>query len=143
MITHTWDGLEVAAEPPFGCTVVVHRAGLVLLLHRARAGPDFEGDWAWTAPAGSRQPGESIGHCAERELAEEAGLSGLPIEDLAIGEADWPVYAVEAPESAVVDLVDPEHDRFEWVTPAEALRRVRPERVRASLEAAVRHLRIY
>ena len=68
-MTHTWDGLEIAAEEPRGSTVVVRRPATdagrpcdhdddpvtveLLLLHRNAKGPDFEGDWAWTGPAGS------------------------------------------------------------------------------------------
>lgn len=57
----TWDGLPVAPEPPHGACVVVRRAaGEYLVLHRAHLGRDFAGDWAWTPPAGSRQPGEPV-----------------------------------------------------------------------------------
>ena len=32
-----------------------------LLLHRvAPGGPDYEGEWAWTPPAGARQPREDL-----------------------------------------------------------------------------------
>jgi 8-oxo-dGTP pyrophosphatase MutT (NUDIX family) len=40
-----------------------------LLLHRAHHGPDFAGDWAWTFPAGCRQPGERVYLSVLRELA--------------------------------------------------------------------------
>ena len=95
----TWDGLPVSAERPHGVTVVVYRwteQGLqVLLLHRAHRGPDYEGDWAWTPPAGARLPGEPVEACARRELREEAGLV-LDVRPTACGTADWAVYVAEA-----------------------------------------------
>ena len=74
----TWDGQPIADDPPHGVTIVVHRRGAVgyevLVLHRARHGPDYVGDWAWTPPAGCRLPSEDVDVCARRELYEEAGL---------------------------------------------------------------------
>src|SRR4051794_11769779 len=80
----TWDGKPIAAEDPRGCAVLVRRrlaAGELqtLLLHRAHNGPEYEGDWAWTAPAGARFPGEPVLAAASRELAEEAGIVGVPL----------------------------------------------------------------
>jgi 8-oxo-dGTP diphosphatase len=51
---------------------VVLRAGRVLLLRRAIE-PDLG---AWDIPGGFCEPGEHPMHAAERELAEEAGLTG-------------------------------------------------------------------
>ena len=47
----TWDGLPVAADPPYGASVLVWRRDAGgerqwLLLHRAHGGPDYAGDWA-------------------------------------------------------------------------------------------------
>ncbi len=130
----TWDGLEIAADEPIGSTVVVRRAargGLELLtLRRAARGPLFEGDWAWTCPAGCRQPGEAVYPGALRELAEEAGIeSAAPwAVDLS---ARWAVFALDVAEDAVIGLVDPEHDRYEWLAVAEAARRILPDSVAA------------
>jgi RimJ/RimL family protein N-acetyltransferase len=133
----TWDGLEVAAEDPRGSTVVVRRPAVggfeYLLLHRAQRGADFDGDWAWTAPAGARQPGEVVYAAALRELAEEAGITGvepLPV-DLSRrqpwdGAGTWAVFVVDVPAETRVDLVDPEHDRYQWLTADEAAARVLP-----------------
>jgi hypothetical protein len=49
--TSTWDGLPVAADPPYGASVLVGRRDAGgerewLLLHRAHGGPDYAGDWA-------------------------------------------------------------------------------------------------
>ncbi|MFC0628365.1 NUDIX domain-containing protein [Kribbella deserti] len=129
MTDRTWDGLEIASDNPRGTTVVVRRPGgdgyEYLLLHRAQRGADYEGDWAWTAPAGCRQPGEAVLAAAERELAEEAGLSGFPLwpVDLSGG---WVVFGCDVPADVTIDLVDPEHDRYEWVSFDEAAARVIP-----------------
>lgn len=128
----TWDGLHIAGDRPQGSAVVVRRwapAGWeYLLLHRAAKGPDFTGDWAWTSPAGCRQPGEAVYPAALRELGEEAGLTGLVpwAVDLSAG---WAVFAVTVPPDAGVVLLDPEHDRFEWLAAAAALARVAPAHV--------------
>jgi 8-oxo-dGTP pyrophosphatase MutT (NUDIX family) len=57
----------------------------ILVLHRAAEGPDFEGDWAWTAPARARFPAEPPGECAARELHEEAGIDGVPVRMEGVG----------------------------------------------------------
>lgn len=140
----TWDGQPISSDPPYGATVVVFRRGpqtAILILHRAQHGPDYEGDWAWTPPAGARRPGEPISDAARRELQEEAGLA-LPVTSIPCGAVDWAVYAAEAKAHHVVQLVDPEHDRYEWVPPSEALRRVAPDVVRDALRNAFAHLDI-
>lgn len=139
----TWDGQPIATDWPRGVSVMVFRrvggAVEVLLLHRAHHGPDYVGDWAWTPPAGCRLPGEDVDECADRELHEEAGLS-LTRRRIDTGE-EWARYVAEAPADAVVTLHDPEHDRYEWVPPAEALRRVRPEPPLTALQAALATVR--
>lgn len=136
-VTH--DGVAVADEPPFGASVVVYRradAGVeFLLLHRAHGGPDYEGDWAWTPPAGARQPGEDPDRAAARELREETGLE-LPIRRICDGLGDWRIYTAEAPLDAVV-VLDAEHDRFEWVAASDAPARCSPELVAAQLRSAL------
>lgn len=136
-LNRTWDGLHIALDRPTGASVVVRRrtsAGELefLLLHRNAEGHEYEGDWAWTSPAGCRQPGEPVYPAALRELAEEAGLTGLrpwAVDlswDLPSGTS-WVVFAVDVTADVQIDLVDPEHDRYEWLSAAEARRRVRPE----------------
>lgn len=122
----TWDGQRRAEDPPYGATIVVYRLNRsvpeFLLLHRGQSGPDFEGDWAWTPPAGARLPGEKISDCAKRELKEEAGLTGEPEETL-FGSREWAAYSLEVGADVRVTLHDTEHDRYEWVAlkTAEAL----------------------
>jgi 8-oxo-dGTP pyrophosphatase MutT (NUDIX family) len=135
----TWDGVPISAEKPFGVTAVVFRRsddGLeLLMLHRAHRGPDYEGDWAWTPPAGARRPGEPIEDCARRELAEETGLD-LPMLLTGCGTDEWYVYLVEASAEAVV-VLDAEHDRSAWLAPAAAFQRCLPVAAREPLQAVV------
>lgn len=136
----TWDGLPIASDHPTGSTVVVRRPGPagdseVLVLHRQARGVDFEGDWAWTAPAGCRQPGEAVYPAALRELAEEAGIDGVAPWAVDLSQR-WAVFAVDVPADRPVRLVDPEHDRFEWLSRAAAGDRVRPDLVATQLVRA-------
>lgn len=129
----TWDGLPIADEDPRGCVVVVRRSDdRFLALHRASKGVDHEGDWAWTSPGGGCMPGEPIYLAALRELAEEAGLSELDVwaVDLS-GRAA--VFAVDVAEEIAIELVDREHDRYEWLPAAQAVRRMLPARVAAQV----------
>jgi 8-oxo-dGTP pyrophosphatase MutT (NUDIX family) len=136
--TTTWDERPIARERPYGSSVVVWRptdAGReYLLLHRTAAGPpEYEGDWAWTPPSGARQPGELLEDGARRELREEAGLD-LPLVETGLGTEEWHVYAAEAPADVEV-VLDPEHDRFRWVSAEEAARICLPPMVGRSVAA--------
>jgi len=130
----TWDGLEIAPEHPTGSTIAVRRPGPrgveLLVLHRNANGPDYEGDWAWTGPAGCRQPGEAVYPAALRELAEEAGLEGLMPWAVDLSDR-WAVFAIDVDPRVVVELRDPEHDRYEWLTVDEMAERVLPTLVAA------------
>lgn len=131
----TWDGEPVTRKPPYGAAVVVFRRRPrfeILMLHRAHHGPDYDGDWAWTPPSGARKPGEPLRQAARRELFEEAGLV-LEIVPTAFGTEEWAVFTAEADPMATIQLLDPEHDRFEWLSPAEVLRRAKPDVVREPL----------
>jgi len=131
---YTWDGLPIAADEPYGAAVVVRRPtgpyGAAeheyLILHRAHHGPAYEGDWAWTPPSGSRQPGESVLAAALRELAEESGLVAAPADLAALDlSGRWVRYRLDVPAGSEA-RVDPEHDRLEWLPAAEAIARCRP-----------------
>jgi RimJ/RimL family protein N-acetyltransferase len=140
---YTWDGLPIAADGPRGATIVVRRPGQArgepeyLVLHRAHHGPLFEGDWACTPPAGSRQPGEAVLAAAVRELAEESGLRPAPDRlrplDLAGG---WAQFCLDVQPGAQARLEDAEHDRFEWLPAAVAIARCRPDPVHYGIRLA-------
>ena len=55
------------------CSVVVVRAGEVLLLHRTGGDRDD-----WVLPGGRPREGESLSGCASREAREETGLEINP-----------------------------------------------------------------
>jgi 8-oxo-dGTP pyrophosphatase MutT (NUDIX family) len=134
----TWDGLPVTVDWPRGTSVVVRRRpdGYVLLLHRAHLGRDFHGDWAWTTPAGSRQPGEAILECTQRELLEEAGLFDVELAPVDL-TGNWALFTAEVDAATPVRLGDVEHDRFEWVPADVAEERVMPRIVAGGLRRAV------
>jgi 8-oxo-dGTP pyrophosphatase MutT (NUDIX family) len=147
VMTHTYDSLPVAKEPPHGASVIVHRRGKegleLLILRRVHIGPASDelpspghvADWTWTPPAGCRLPSEPVGLCAQRELLEETGLV-LPLRLTEAGSAHWRVFKAEARPDARVVLND-EHDAYEWVGLAEALRRCRPQLVADQIRVAL------
>lgn len=125
---HPGDDRIMAGDSPFGATVVVYRRVPeleVLLLHRAVNGPDYEGDWAWTPPAGARFPAEPIDECAARELHEEIGLEMSPRRVEGPENQNWALYFLEVPEDVAIRL-DAEHDRYEWVRADDATGRCLP-----------------
>ena len=136
----TWDGEPVSRDRPRGATTVVASRApegwRYLLLHRAHhGGPSREGDWAWTPPTGSRKPGEDLSACVARELREEVGWRACP-RPVVTDDVDWAVFALEVPWGTEVVVDGEEHDRFEWVSFAEARRRCRPAELTASFLTA-------
>ena len=130
---YTYDGVPVAPDEPYGAAIEVRRTATAsgqreyLVLHRAHRGPDYTGDWAWTPPSGSRQPGEPVLAAALRELAEETGLA-VPAADLRALDlsGEWVRFGLDVAPGTQVRL-DAEHDRFEWLPAAEAIARCQPE----------------
>jgi 8-oxo-dGTP pyrophosphatase MutT (NUDIX family) len=125
-------------EKPFGCTVVVWRAGEdgreYLILHRnTTRGPAYDGDWAWTPPSGVREAGEAPRQSALRELREETGLE-LEVAPAGVGSDQWAVYAAEAQLNDEV-VLSGEHDRFRWVSAEEAGRLCLPPLVGEAITA--------
>jgi 8-oxo-dGTP pyrophosphatase MutT (NUDIX family) len=128
---YTWDGLPIAPEQPHGAAVIVRRPAAAdmhefLILHRAHHGPEYAGDWAWTPPSGSRQPGESVLVSALRELTEESGLSAVAADLAALDlGGPWVRFRLDVPAGAQARL-DHEHDAFAWLPAAEAIARCQP-----------------
>lgn len=114
-----------------------------LVLRRA---PGGRCPGSWETVHGHIEPEETPTDAARRELAEETGLAPQRLYNLSRVEAFYqhrkdevalvPVFAAfVAPEALV--RTGPEHDRHEWLTPADASRRFAwPREVRA-LEDAV------
>jgi 8-oxo-dGTP pyrophosphatase MutT (NUDIX family) len=140
---YTYDGLPIAPDPPYGAAIAVRRPAPdsdneaeYLILHRAHHGPDYSGDWAWTPPSGSRQPGEAVLGAALRELAEEAGLVAADTDLRALDlSGAWVRFGLDVPAGTTA-RVDPEHDRLGWLPLHEATARCRPATVADGLRLA-------
>ncbi|MSP54092.1 MAG: NUDIX hydrolase [Myxococcales bacterium] len=66
--------LEILRHPGAAAVVPMHEDGSITLIRQHR---HAAGGMIWEIPAGKLEPGESAERCAERELAEEAGLVGV------------------------------------------------------------------
>jgi hypothetical protein len=62
---------------------------------------------------------EELAACAARELLEESGLRAAP-RPVLTENVGWAVFTPEVPWGTVVTADGTEHDRFEWVTFAQA-----------------------
>lgn len=67
---------EKIAPPRVGVAVIVLKEGCVLLGKRKNA----HGEGLWAPPGGHLEGGETMEQCAERELAEETGLTALSLK---------------------------------------------------------------
>lgn len=110
-------------------------SGEVLLLRRV----DERGGF-WQIITGMIEPGESPREAAARELHEEAGIPSEPIDlqhrhcfviDPHLARTSTPGPRILREHAFVADTESreirisvEEHDRYEWVPPAEAIRRV-------------------
>ena len=142
-LRYTYDGVPITPHPPYGAAIIVRRPAPdgdheteYLVLHRALHGPDYAGDWAWTPPSGSRQPGEAVLGAALRELAEEASIVAAETDVRALDlSGAWVRFGLEVPAGTTA-RVDPEHDRLEWLPLDEAIARCRPATVADGLRLA-------
>jgi 8-oxo-dGTP pyrophosphatase MutT (NUDIX family) len=114
-----------------------------LVLRRA---PDGRCPGSWETVHGHIEPEETPTDAARRELMEEAGLVPERLYNLSRVEAFYqhrkdeialvPVFAAFVATDAPVRTGE-EHDRHEWLTPAEASRRFAWPREARALEDAV------
>lgn len=77
-----------AAAPRIGVGVILQREGLVLVGERIGS----HGAGSWALPGGHLEFGESIEHCARREVLEETGLT---IDVMRMGPFTNDVFAAE------------------------------------------------
>jgi 8-oxo-dGTP pyrophosphatase MutT (NUDIX family) len=128
--------LPVAPDEPHGAAILARRPGEYLLLHRAHRGPGYRGDWAWTPPSGSRQPGEAVLAAALRELAEETGIQARAADLRALDlSGGWAHFGFDVPAD-VRPRLDAEHDRFEWLPATRAIARCKPAAVADGIRLA-------
>jgi ADP-ribose pyrophosphatase len=71
--------LEVILHPGAAAILPLTEDGEILLLRQYRYAAGGE---IWEIPAGTREPGEELLHCARRELLEEAGVAADAYVDL-------------------------------------------------------------
>ena len=119
-------------------------AALECLVLRRAAGGRCPG--SWEAVHGHIEAGETPADAARRELAEETGLAPERLYNLSRVETFYqhrldevalvPVFAAFVPPGAAV-RTSPEHDRFEWLRPAEARERFAWPREARALDDAV------
>jgi len=112
----------------------------VLVLRRAPGGRNAG---AWETVHGSVESGERAEAAAVRELREETGLAPLRLYNVSRVEAFYqhrtgevaliPVFAAFVAADATA-RVSTEHDRAEWLAPAEAMERLAWPRERRALE---------
>jgi lipoyl(octanoyl) transferase len=150
-----------AAEPSQSISVTVWRRGSdgpeILMMLRCPS----EGQW-WSSVTGMIEPGETPEMAANREVMEEAGLSGnliamelqhtfwlnpqqqsLPDIGQTPQEQAEPLFntetcfQMEVPANSKVDLNTTEHSEYRWCTPNEALTLMSWEGSRAALKKLI------
>ena len=120
------------------------KQALECLVHRRAAGGRCPG--SWEAVHGHIEAGETPADAAARELREETGLRAERLYNLSRVEAFYqhrldevalvPVFAAFVASDATV-RTGVEHDRHEWLPPAEARRRFAWPREARALEDVV------
>jgi 8-oxo-dGTP diphosphatase len=105
--------------PQAGCAILV-RDGTALILRRGQTAPWKPG--TWNLPGGTVDKGETPQQCAERELAEEAGirakLNSKPVYQHS-DEDGWTISYFVAEDSGQQPKLDYENTEFAFVGPDE------------------------
>lgn len=133
------------AELAAGAVVVKREGGRVLLLHEVA-------EDRWCFPKGHVEPGETLLDAAQREIAEETGLTDLEFEG-ELGEAAYRFYdprrdrnvfktsvyflAFSADSRTKLESI---FDEARWESPTEAAKLLRFDSDQRMLAAAIRHL---
>lgn len=125
---------------------VLRGAGLALECLVLRRAPGGRCPGSWEAVHGHIESGETPAEAARRELDEETGLRADRLYNLSRVETFYqhgldevalvPVFAAWVPPDATV-RTGVEHDRFEWLPPAEARVRFAWPREARALEDVV------
>lgn len=115
-------------SPANAASVALIQQGQVLLIQRAYAPYQH----LWTLPGGRREPGETIEHCAAREIREELGLTIAELRLVlvqALGTDQQYVLAVFATQqfSGTITPSDEIAD-FCWIRPDQIGDRVTTDR---------------
>ena len=124
-------------------TYALRGAGERLEVLVLRRGPNGRRPGSWETVHGTIEPGETPVQASLGELQEETGFAPLRFYNLSRTEAFYqhasdevaliPVFAAFVAAGAAPRLSQ-EHDRAEWLTPAEAARRFAWPRERRALE---------
>ena len=121
--------LAVIRHPGASAIVALDNTGHIALLHQYRHATN---GYLWEVPAGVRQGGESPIQCAQRELAEEAGLSARRWDHLgtivtipSFCDERIALYLARELDLAAATMDEDEVIRLEKVTFGEAVRMIR------------------
>ena len=122
---------------------VLRGVGSSLQCLALRRAPGGRCPGSWESVHGHIEPAERPTRAAKRELEEETGLIAARLYNLSRVELFYqhrndevalvPVFAAFVPDDAAVRL-GPEHDAFEWLSPAAARARFAWPRERRALD---------
>ncbi len=139
--------LEIVRHPGGAGALALDDEGRVCLIRQYRYAA---GGWLWEIPAGRLETGEAAQACAQRELAEEAGLKAESWQPLATllpspGICDERIYLFLARELSPLPTAHEagEYIEIHWLSLTDALTKVcAGEIVDAKTVIALQHTRL-
>ncbi len=139
--------LEIVRHPGGAGALALDDEGRVCLIRQYRYAAD---GWLWEIPAGRLEMDETPQHCAQRELAEEAGLQAgrwQPLIELlpSPGICDECIYLFLAQDLCVVPTAHEfgEYIEIHWLTLDDALAQIcAGDIVDAKTVIALQHARL-